>query len=268
MKRFLKIGAVILGAVVLTTVVIDASDTLRGNSTTLTASLLGVRDESSCPNGMVHVPTAQTFSCVDMYEASPAPGCPFTEADNELATIGNASNASCGADAKADVLPWRTISREQAALVCARAGKRLPTANEWYQFAIGTPDTGECNTDTAGVRGAGASAACVSAVGAFDAIGNVWEWTSDDVIDGQYQGRKLPTDGYVEQVSSEGVATVTGSDASEAFGSDYFWSSSDGAYGLMRGGSYGSREDSGVYAVHARTLPTVAGPAIGFRCVR
>ncbi len=148
-----------------------------------------------------------------------------------------------------------------------RAGKRLPKASEWHLVNIGTPDTSACNTNSAGVRVSGASDTCVSALGAFDTIGNIWEWTADDIIDGVYEGRTLPESGYVTQVDSDGIALLTGTEPSELFYDDYFWSSPTGAFGMLRGGFYGSKEDAGVYSTHAQTLPTTAGTAIGFRCV-
>ena len=36
----------------------------------------------------------------------------------------------------------------------------------------------------------------------------------------------------------------------------------------MRGGYYSSRNDAGVYTTHAGTVPTMAGAAIGFRCIQ
>jgi formylglycine-generating enzyme required for sulfatase activity len=149
-----------------------------------------------------------------------------------------------------------------------RVGKRLPTAAEWYTSAIGTPDTKEaCNTHGGGVVVTGALPECRSATGVHDTVGNVWEWTSDDVIEGDYNGRTLPSEGYVTQVASDGVATVVGGKASEQFAADYIWSHAVGAYGILRGGFYGSQEDAGVYSLQAKTLPTDATVAIGFRCV-
>ena len=80
--------------------------------------------------------------------------------------------------------------------------------------------------------------------------------------------RKVPVTGYVSQVDSDGIAMESDSNASELFSSDYFWSNMTGAYGMMRGGFYGSKSDAGVYSTHAYTLPTTAGAAIGFRCVQ
>ena len=101
-----------------------------------------------------------------------------------------------------------------------------------------------------------------------DTIGNVWEWTSDDVFDGSYNGRKLPESGYVTQVDAGGVAVVSSTSPDQAFYNDYIWSNPIGVYGIMRGGFYGSNADAGIYTIHAYTLPTTPGAAIGFRCVQ
>jgi formylglycine-generating enzyme required for sulfatase activity len=118
-----------------------------------------------------------------------------------------------------------------------------------------------------GAHKTGKGEECVSAVGAEDTLGNVWEWVSDDVIEGKLGGRELPATGYVAQVDSEGIATLTSQEPSDLFSQDYFWSQLTGAFGMIRGGFYGSKSDAGVYAIHADTLPTTSGTAIGFRCV-
>jgi hypothetical protein len=63
------------------------------------------------------------------------------------------------------------------------------------------------------------------------------------------------------------MATQVAGKTSDLFYSDYFWSTSEGAFGILRGGFFGSRSDAGVYAAHARTVPTSVGTAIGFRCI-
>ena len=99
-------------------------------------------------------------------------------------------------------------------------------------------------------------------------IGNVWEWVSEDVIDGVYNGRAVPQSGYVDQIDSTGVAVKSAETENQLFNSDYFWSKETGAFGMMRGGFYSSKSDAGIYALHAYTLPTSGGSAIGFRCVQ
>lgn len=266
--KWLKVGGVVFGALVLTALGIDAADTLQGSRSTLLGQLVGAR-AGACPTGMIEVPAATTFTCVDKYEASPNASCPLATPNNELETNTNLADTTCGAASVAGVTPWRYVAREEAQLACVRSGKRLPTNEEWQLSAAGTPDSeADCNVSGSGVGQTGSKPACLSAAGIYDAVGNVWEWTHDDVFDGVYNGRTLPNEGYVTQVDRGGVATVSSSTPEELFGSDYFWSRAEGAYAMMRGGFYSSKTDAGVYAVHAATLPTMRGVAIGFRCVQ
>lgn len=266
--KWLKGGAVILGAVLITALGIDASDTLSGSSSTLLGQVIGIH-ATTCPSGMLEVPTANSFTCVDEYEASASKECPHPDPKNEQQTRENLESATCGSVSEAQRSAWGYISREQAVAACMRSGKRLPESGEWYTISVGTPDDQNiCNSNSAGAVRTGERAQCVSAVGAHDTLGNVWEWTSDDVVDGMHKGQILPEEGYVAQVNSQGVAVLTTQEPSPLFYKDYFWSSKEGTFGMLRGGFYGSRSDAGVYAVHARTLPTASGAAIGFRCVK
>lgn len=266
--KWLKVGAVIFGAVFITALGIDAADTLSGSRSTLLGQVIGGQ-AGACPAGMTEVPTAATFTCVDLYEASAGSECPHTEPANELQTREDLDDPSCAAASEPKRKAWSYVTREQAVTACMRAGKRLPQSDEWHMISVGTPDDAKrCNIDSTSAVPTGSKQECVSAVGAYDTIGNVWEWTSDDVIGGMYEGRELPNAGYVSQVDSGGVAVLTGTDPSDLFYKDYFWSSKEGAFGILRGGFYGSRLDAGIYAVHAETLPTAAGTAIGFRCVK
>lgn len=265
--RWLKTSAVILGAMAVTSLAIDAADTLTGTHGSLLGQLVATESDR-CPTGMTAVPAAQSFSCVDTYEAAPGPDCPYQDPQNQSQTQANLHADRCQAVSEAGARPWRFVTREQASTACLRAGKRLITSAEWFMVAAGTPETGACNVDSTGVREADADTACTSALGVADTTGNVWEWTADDVIDGQYQGRAAPESGYVTQVDAEGFPTLTSSESSGVFFDDYFWSDPAGAYGLLRGGFYASQSDAGIYAVHAKTPPTRAGEAIGFRCVR
>ena len=70
------------------------------------------------------------------------------------------------------------------------------------------------------------------------------------------------------QVDAGGVAVMSTDTPDTAFYNDYIWSNPKGTYGIMRGGFYGSNADAGIYTLHAYTLPTTAGAAIGFRCVQ
>ena len=82
--------------------------------------------------------------------------------------------------------PAAYITWFQAQEACANAGKRLPTSAEWQVGANGTPDPGpdngttDCNTaSTFAVSLTGSRSACVSSRGAFDMVGNLFEWVAD-----------------------------------------------------------------------------------------
>ena len=267
--KWLKVGAVIFGALIITALGIDAADTLSGSRSTLLGQLISFESSGLCPKGMIEVGMSETFTCVDMFEASASSECPHPSPINELETKENIDSQACKAESTSNVDAWRFITREQAQSSCIKAGKRLPKSNEWYLVSVGTPDdASKCNINTQDVAQTGAYPQCVSSVGVFDSIGNAWEWTSDDVFDGNFEGRALPASGYVAQVDSNGIATLTNPNPSGLFYKDYFWSAKSGAFGILRGGFFGSQSDAGVYTVHAETVPTAAGTAIGFRCVK
>lgn len=265
MRKLLITGAVILGGLVITTLAIDASDTLSGRGGTLLARVLPL-ESAVCPQGMTHFPASLTFTCADTFEAAPGGGCSIENPENRFQTEANISQKDCQPESDEKLLPWRYVSREQARALCTKAGKRLPSAAEWYELAIGT-DKSLCvvasDQPVAGVL----QSSCVSAGGVVGAVGNVWEWVSDDVENGVLDGRPLPPSGRVLSVDSAGVATLTAEAAPDTL-PGYFWSELTGQYGIIRGGFYGSRNDAGVYALHAHTAVQFVGAAVGFRCVR
>jgi hypothetical protein len=263
-----RIILVIFGALLVTALGIDASDTINGSKSTLLSQVIS-KSEGKCPSGMRIVENIPSITCVDTYEVSTNSKCPVPNPDQMLATLKNYETKECLPESKEKALPWRFVTRDQAMQLCARVGKRIPTNEEWYALSLGMVDVeNTCNVTSKNVSESGASASCVSPHGAFDLVGNVWEWVSDDVIDGTYKSAKIPDSGYVAQVDSAGMATVTSIDAQDLFGKDYFWARGEGAYGIIRGGYYDSGTDAGIYTVHADTLPTTAGTGIGFRCVK
>ena len=104
------------------------------------------------------------------------------------------------------VAPVASLTWFQAQQMCANAGKALCTNEEWQSAVTGTPDPGTgatgaipyggnaldaCNVNYNVGRGNNATSGsgtpantlahvqCVSSFGAYDMIGNVWEWTGD-----------------------------------------------------------------------------------------
>ena len=83
------------------------------------------------------------------------------------------------------VQPTSFISWFQAAEACANSNKRLPTNQEWQLAADGTPNGDSddhlttCNTNHAGAVPTGSRTGCKSARGAYDMVGNLYEWVAD-----------------------------------------------------------------------------------------
>ncbi len=262
-----KIILVIFGAIVVTALGIDASDTLSGAKGTLLSQV--IQSGGACPDGMIEVEAVLGVTCVDAYETSTGGDCPVPNPGNMIESHKNVQTADCSGVSEAGKVPWSFVTRDQALQICARSGKRLPTSAEWYALSLGMTDVEHsCNVSSKSIAQTGSLATCASPQGAYDLVGNVWEWVSDDVIDGQYNNRQLPQTGYVSQIDNTGVAILTEEGEQELFSNDYFWAQTSGAYGMVRGGYYDSGTDAGLYAVHADTPTNAASIGIGFRCVK
>lgn len=145
------------------------------------------------------------------------------------------------------VTPSVWVTWFQAAAAARNAGKRLPTNAEWQAAALGTPDGAPCVV-SAGGPGPTGTPGCVSDVGAFDMVGNLWEWVADWVP----QSTTCPGWG----VFSDDVMCLAGA----------ITTSGPGA--LLRGGSWFYPTGAGVFAVNSTNGPSVASYDVGFRCAR
>lgn len=270
---------VTLSVVGLTTLGINAFDNLDDPSKSLLgAAFVSISGSGgACSEGMVFVGTSDGGFCIDMYEASASDDCPYADPQSKQQSDDNLSLTSCEAISKKDAPPWRNISRQQAELACARVQKRLPTSNEWYRAALGTPDADawgreDCNLDNVSASDpdkTGSREKCVSPAGTYDMIGNVWEWLQETVQNGAYQGTTLPENGYVKSITDGGVPVETNQDTPDpSFFNDYFWIERDGVRGIFRGGYWKSQSDGGQYSVNITVPPSFTGAAVGFRCVK
>lgn len=264
-SRLVKATITILGAVVLSTLGIYAGDTLQGIGGGI-GQFAGIQKAGVCMEGAVPVSIAGKILCVDMYEASPSEDCPHKNLSNTVQSEENASTKNCYASSVEGKIPWNFISLPQAQRMCSGAGKRLPTSEEWYFIALGT-NSDLCTIQTSSVIETG-NRECISSSGVYDSIGNVWEWVDEEVQGNIFNNRPLPAEGYVTSVDTQGVALTSGNDGDMLYGKDYIWSKTEGVFGMLRGGFYGSNQDAGLYSVNASVQTSFATQGVGFRCVK
>ncbi len=271
-----KTVIVVVAAIVLSTLGIRATD----NLVFLASIQEGFRqDDAPCPQDMVFVLSETGGFCIDKYQASPEKNCPYPDPQNQSETRENLNDPNCFPVSSIGAVPWTYISQDQAQLACAKAGKRLPTNEEWYLAALGTPDPNanwgreDCNVadnweNQPGLTGSGRN--CVSAVGAYDMIGNVWEWVSGTIIDGQTaDGRLMPARGYIHGTDGRGLPAITDPDIPDPnYNEDFLWIINEGVRSFMRGGYWDNQSRAGLYSVYLIYQPSSAGPGTGFRCVK
>lgn len=266
-KTALKTLLVIFFAVILTTMAIKASDDFFSKED----------GDDGCEKGMAYVPTSDGGFCIDVYENSAGEKCAYANPANQLESRENFNSIDCRPESVAGKTPWRNISQNQAAAACAKAGKRLPTSKEWGLASLGTPDilsgwgSDDCQVaknwnDQPGLTGSAKN--CLSGQGVYDMVGNVWEWTDGNVVDGAYHGQDLPKEGYVSGMDENGWPIKTQDDQDENYNGDYFWIKSKGTRGIARGGYWDNRSGAGVNSAYIVIEPSFAGEGIGFRCAK
>jgi hypothetical protein len=198
------------------------------------------------------------------------------------------------------VTPPANMTWFQAAQMCANAGKELCSNAEWQEAASGTPDPGTgvagaipyggnaldaCNVDANSGRGANGTSGsgtpantlahvqCVSTFGAYDMIGNMFEWTAEwwqagPNISGFNPGTQETTtngsgagpwfsgfgDGLDSTWNLDGIAT-----SNRAFVNGL-------PAAVARGGSWVTGSAAGAFALSVYAAPSVPYPDYGGRC--
>ncbi len=157
------------------------------------------------------------------------------------------------------VKPSRLITWFQAQAACKNARKRLPSNAEWQAAVAGTPDPGPDNgtTDCKTVGGYGAAVAtgsrtsCVSGDGAFDMVGNLYEWVAEWVP------RSTACGGWDPEVSPTGDSQcLAGAETTDEPGA------------LLRGGEVGDGTFAGPLTVTGQGEVAGDYEGVGFRCAR
>lgn len=154
------------------------------------------------------------------------------------------------------VEPSRVITWFQAQQACKNVGKQLPRNDDWQAAVIGTPDPGpdngttDCNTLGDGAAPTGSRSACVSNDGAFDMVGNLYEWTAE----------------WVTRTSCGGSWNVV-TDDSQCLTGSALTTGEPGA--IVRGGSYDVDNSTAAGPLTIRTfIPSLDTTYVGFRCIR
>lgn len=276
--KILKYSVIGIFSIILVSVGIDAADNYDNFSDSILGRLVFRNSDGPCSIEMVFIPTENGGFCIDKYENSPNSKCSHLTISNQADTRVNLDYADCYPISVKDAEPWRFISQTQAITACAKAGKRLPTSEEWFLASQGSPDKkngwdeNDChvNNNWASQPGlAGTSEKCVSAYGAYDMIGNVWEWVKGEADSGYYEGRKLPGSGYIISADSRGFPLEVDKDsADENFNEDYFWIKESGTRGIARGGYWENKSEAGIYSMYIVSQPSFAGTGVGFRCAK
>jgi hypothetical protein len=215
------------------------------------ASVWRISDSMTTNSGLVAKIQQGTVTVADLTAGD---ATPLGAGSDNYAPCGD-SGQDCAHDIYAvsvpGVMPSAFLTWFQAQVACKNARKRLPSNAEWQAAVAGTPDPGPDNgttdCDSTGVPSlTGSRSNCVSADGAFDMVGNRYEFVEEWIP------------------KTWGCQTWSGE-----FSSDQQCLSANGPpVALMRGGFAGN--EVGLAGPLAVNTLEVSDPnfAVGFRCAR
>jgi len=224
---------------------------------------------------------------MSLWNAENCTGKQYGVADGDAHAAGFVRN---GSDATKDMVacslkgvgPSRWLTWFQAQRACTLAGKHLCTDAEWQAAAFGTPDphtidpgndSEPCNiwVDSKPSQATwavqdqtiltGSASGCISHFGAYDMVGNLWEWTADwwgqgpNDADDYQPSPEFHSDGYWNVDNAEYNGSYPG-------GTPVFPASA------MRGGYWPNASGAGVFAMDLGHGPAFWDSYIGARCCR
>lgn len=192
----------------------DTSDGGSDTAAETDSADTGAPPAARCPDGMVGMPSGAPVLCVDAYEVTVVGGVARALA-GQVPTVGLSFDDARRACAATDALD---------ALGQAYAPKRLVTSDEWEDIGDGVLGSGgtaypygdtwsdtACATPTATgtvtlgeLQPTGAYPSCVSAFGAYDLVGNAWEWTDP--------GMRVDVTAAMAARAAEGQSITVGED--------------------------------------------------------
>jgi formylglycine-generating enzyme required for sulfatase activity len=239
------------------------------------------------PNG-----TVENYGASDNWASSGATGA---DGDNGFFPRNGNWTTKLYACSIAGVTPSRWLSWFQAEAACQLSGKHLCTNGEWQGAAEGTPDPGawpddeaggctggqssdvcpscrKCNTCSSGPRPTGTTNAwsgdfatsCMSQWGAFDMVGNLWEWADlwGQAGPDKETGQGAPATPWPTGYGGDGTWNING----EAFDGGGWKTGIPAA--AFRGGAWAHGPEAGVFALDLSHGPSLWYNAHGARCCR
>jgi formylglycine-generating enzyme required for sulfatase activity len=247
------------------------------------------RGYGSCPENMSYINKLGGY-CIDNYEAialnsdgswnssSDDNDWDATSTDNLLSDGGYAGSAS-------GYYPWVYISQTEAKTACENAGKYLCSDEEWLGAAnikgqvYNLPSTiTDCNVESgspAECTGSGPNngdacvtgymSDCRSEEGVYDMVGNVLEWTDEEVdtikpCNSGSVGWCYPNSTNGWQTSDDANTDIYGDDAV------YFVENTGTGRAVLRGGRWSNGAHAGLFCANLNLYSGTTSYAIGFRC--